>query len=145
MGDKSPGLSIIAKDLRVEGTIHAQGMLVIAGELEGNLFGYAVTTVEGSRVIALAKVQQMVIAGEFEGDITVYESLRIRNTGVVSGKITCKNLTLEAGGKLEGKVIPLDSTEESSVKDTALAAGGISPASLQAGSNTKGKEPAKSD
>ncbi|NVM56867.1 MAG: polymer-forming cytoskeletal protein [Desulfobacterales bacterium] len=122
MADKSKGLSIIDKDLKVEGTIHAKGRLIIAGELEGTLVGDTVITVEGSRVLGEARVQHMVIAGEFEGDITSYGSLKILHTANFSGNIVCKILTLEAGGRLNGNVRPLES------KDEILAAEAESPA-----------------
>ena len=112
MGDRSKSPSIIAKDLKVEGTVHAKGRLIIAGELEGTLIGDAVVTGEGSRVLARAKVQQMVIAGEFEGNITAHESLKILRTGSLRGNIVCKSLTLEAGGRLNGHVRPLEPEDE---------------------------------
>lgn len=129
MGDRSKGLSIIAKDLKVEGTVHAKGRLIIAGELEGTLIGDEVVTVEGSRVHARAKVQQIVIAGEFEGNITAYESLRILPTGDVCGNIVYKNLTLEAGGILNGHVRPLASKDEVLATDSESVAANVRPSS----------------
>jgi len=129
MGDRSKGLSIIAKDLKVEGTVRAKGKLIIAGELEGTLIGDEVVTVEGSRVRARAKVQQIVIAGEFEGNITAYESLRILPTGDVCGNIVYKNLTLEAGGILNGHARPLASKDEALATDTESVIANVRPSS----------------
>jgi len=108
MEGKSKGLSIIDKGLTVEGTVNAGGKLIIAGSLEGTLVGNEVVTVRGSRVVAQAEVQDMVIAGEFEGDVTAFRSLKILRTGVFGGNIVCKDLSLEAGGKLNGSVRPLE-------------------------------------
>jgi cytoskeletal protein CcmA (bactofilin family) len=141
MADKQEGLSIIDKDCLVEGTLDIKGKLVIAGSLKGNLIGNTVVTVKGSHVHAPAKVREMIIGGEFEGDITVYESLRILSTGAFSGKIVCKSITLETGGKLNGRVKPLDSAEGVSLADTALAAGDVSPALPQVEGDTEGKDP----
>jgi cytoskeletal protein CcmA (bactofilin family) len=127
MADEQEGISIIDKDCSVEGTLDVKGKLIIAGSLKGNLIGNTVVTVKGSRVSAPAKVREMIIGGEFEGDITVYERLRILSTGVFSGKAVCKAITLETGGKLNGRVKPLDSAEGPFLADTALAAGGGSP------------------
>ncbi len=123
MADKSGGLSIIDKGLKVEGTLNAEGKLIIAGVLEGTLIGNAVVTVEGSRVVAHAKVREMIIAGDFEGDVTAYESLRILQTGNFGGNIICKSLSLEAGGKLNGNVRPLEGKNHLSVPKTEVPAG----------------------
>lgn len=140
MADKQEGISIIDKDCLVEGTLDVKGKLVIAGSLKGNLIGNTVVTVKGSRVNAPAKVREMIIGGEFEGDITVYERLRILSTGVFSGKVVCKSITLETGGRLNGRVKPLDSAEGLSLTDTALAAGGENPVLPQGKDDTEGTD-----
>ncbi len=122
MADKSKDLSIIDKDLRVEGTIHARGKLLIGGQVEGALVGDKVVTVQGSRVIAWAKVQEMVIGGEFEGDITAYRRLRILPTGNLRGNIIYKDLILEPGGKFNGVAKPIESDNTILAKDTGSPA-----------------------
>lgn len=141
MAKKQEGLSIIDKDCFAEGTLNVKGRLIVLGSLKGELLGNTVVTVKGSRVDALAKVREMIIGGEFQGDITVYETLRILSTGVVTGKITCKSITLDAGGELSGSVRPLDSTQGPSREDTVLAAGDVSPSSPQAESHIQGTDP----
>ena len=83
----------------------------------------------------------MIIVGDFIGYITVYESLRILSTGAFSGKITCNSITLDSGGKLNGRVRPLDPKEGLSLEDTALSAGGVNPASPQVEGDTEGTDP----
>ena len=129
--DKQEGLSIIDKDSSVEGSFNVKGKLIVAGSLKGDLIGNKVVTVEGSLVDAPAKVREMIIGGEFQGDITVYESLRILSTGAFSGKITCNSITLDTGGKLNGRVKPLNAPEGFSTIASPFAAGGKSPASLK--------------
>lgn len=141
MADKQESLSIIDKDCSVEGSFDVKGKLVVAGTLRGALTGNTVVTVEGSHVDAPAKVREMIIGGEFIGDITVYESLRILSTGAFSGKITCNSITLDSGGKLNGRVRPLDPKEGLSLEDTALSAGGVNPASPQVEGDTEGTDP----
>ena len=141
MADKQESLSIIDKDCSVEGSFDVKGKLVVAGKLKGALIGNTVVTVEGSHVDAPAKVREMIIGGEFKDDITVYESLRILSTGVFSGKITCNSITLDNGGKLNGRVRPLGSTEGLSGKDTAPAAGGVNLASPQVEDDTEETDP----
>lgn len=145
MAGKQKGLSIIDKGCQVEGTLNVKGKLIVAGSLKGTLIGNTVVTAEGSRVDAVAEVREMIIGGECQGDITVYESLRILSTGVFSGKMTCKNIALEAGGKLDGRVRLLDSTEEPSRTDTVLATKRVNPASPQVEGNTAEMDSSKPD
>jgi len=133
------GLSIIDKDSSVEGSFNVKGKLIVEGSLKGDLIGNKVVTVEGSLVDAPAKVREMIIGGEFQGDITVYESLRILSTGAFSGRITCNSITLDTGGKLNGRVKPLNAPQESSRLATPFASGGESPASPKDKGDKEGK------
>ncbi|MBW1770499.1 MAG: polymer-forming cytoskeletal protein [Deltaproteobacteria bacterium] len=104
MGRQQQGLSIIDKGCQVEGTLNI--------------------------IDAQAKVREMIIGGECQGDITVYENLRILSTGVFSGNMMCKNIELEAGGKIDGRVRLIDSTEEPSRTGTILATNRVNPPPL---------------
>jgi cytoskeletal protein CcmA (bactofilin family) len=136
MGRTQQGLSIIDKGCQVEGTLNIKGKLIVAGSLKGTFVADTLVTAKGSRVDAQAKVRQvdaqakvrqMIIGGECQGDITVYENLRILSTGVFSGNMICKNIELEAGGKIDGRVRLIDSTEEPSSASTILATNRVNP------------------
>jgi cytoskeletal protein CcmA (bactofilin family) len=118
MPDKTTGLSIIHQGLKVEGILSAEGKLIIGGAVEGTLIGDEVVIAEGSHVVARAKVREMLISGDFEGDVTAYETLKIMPTGNFRGNIVCKNLSLQAGGRLNGSVQPLEAKEEIIEPDT---------------------------
>jgi len=118
---RSKSLSIIDSGLKVKGTVKADGKLVIAGDVEGTLVGNDVVTAQGSHVVARAEVEDIVIAGDFEGDIIARQSLKILRTGNFAGNIVCKTLSLEAGGKLNGHVEPLQINQTGSVSSTGTA------------------------
>ena len=127
MGRTQQGLSIIDKGCQVEGTLNIKGKLIVAGSLKGTFVADTLVTAKGSRVDAQAKVREMIIGGECQGDITVYENLRILSTGVFSGNMICKNIELEAGGKIDGRVRLIDSIEEPSSASTILATNRVNP------------------
>ena len=112
MLEKTTGLSIIDKGLKVEGILSAEGKLIVGGDVTGTLIGDEVIIVPGSRVVAQAEVREMVICGDFEGEIRAYETLKIMPTGRFCGHIVCKNLSLQAGGTLNGSVKPLEAEED---------------------------------
>lgn len=118
MLEKTTGLSIIDKGLKVEGILRAEGKLIVGGAVEGTLIGDEVIIVPGSRVVAQARVREMVISGDFEGEVRAYETLKIMPTGNFRGNIICKSLSLEAGGRLNGSVQPLEAKEEIIEPDT---------------------------
>jgi cytoskeletal protein CcmA (bactofilin family) len=123
MADKTQGISIIDNGLKVDGTVNDKEKLIIAGALEGTLIGNTVVTVQGSRVVADAKVRELIIAGDFEGDVTAYESLKILPTGNFGGNVVCKSLIMEAGAKLNGNVRPLEAKDDLPVPEVEAPAG----------------------
>ena len=129
MPEKTTGLSIMDKGLRVEGILSAEGKLIIGGAVDGTLIGDEVIIVRGSRVVAQAKVREIVISGDFEGDITAYESLKIMPTGNFCGNIVCKSLSLKAGGTLNGSVKPIEAGEEISAVGKDLMPGRVKSSS----------------
>ena len=97
-------LSIIDKELLVDGTISSKGTLVIKGTVTGTLVGDTIVIAEEGSLIAQAKVSSITIGGRFEGDVTASNELIILSTGNCSGTVACKDLTVESGGRLNAKV-----------------------------------------
>ena len=122
MADKREALTIIDRDVEVEGTLKVKGKLIIVGTLKGILVGDTVVTVEGSSVSARTQVRDLIIGGDFQGDIVVSERLKILNTGSFSGTAVCNRLSVEAGGRLNGRVEPFNSKDASVTEDMEPAA-----------------------
>jgi cytoskeletal protein CcmA (bactofilin family) len=140
MAGKTRGLSIIDKGLKVEGIFRAKGKLIVGGALDGTLIGDEVIIVRGGRVVAQAKVRQIVISGDFEGDVTAYESLKIMPTGSFCGNMVCKSLSLNAGGTLNGSVKTLEAGEETSAVRKEPPAGRVKSSSSHREVDTGGED-----
>ena len=104
MKDNSKDFSIIDKDLTVEGTVSTSGRLIIKGTLKGVLKGETVVIAEEGSVYADTQVTNMTIGGVFEGDIEASRELIILSSGKCSGKVTCRDFVVEAGGILNADV-----------------------------------------
>ncbi len=102
--ETTANLSIIDKELRVDGTISSKGSLVIRGIVKGTLVGESVIIAEEGAVYADTEVDSMTIGGIFEGEISASTELIILSTGSCSGKVLCKDLTVERGGLLNASV-----------------------------------------
>jgi cytoskeletal protein CcmA (bactofilin family) len=97
-------MSIIDKELTVEGMVSFKGQLIVKGNVKGNLYGDIVVIAEEGAVQAQTTVSQITIGGAFEGELRVSEKLTILSTGRCSGKIACKIFEVEAGGILNAEV-----------------------------------------
>ncbi len=106
MGKKSPThLSIIDKELKINGNLFSTGKLIINGQVSGELEGNVVIIAENGVVhSSAAKVSHLTIGGEFQGELEVSGELIILSTGICSGKVVCQDLVVENGGVLNADV-----------------------------------------
>ncbi|MFO7883988.1 MAG: polymer-forming cytoskeletal protein [Desulfobacteraceae bacterium] len=105
MGKKNRmNLSIIDKDLKIDGSIVSRGKLIIKGSIKGAMEGEIVIIAQEGKVHSDAKVSSMTIGGQFKGDIHASKELIILSTGSCSGKVQCKDLIVENGGILNAEV-----------------------------------------
>jgi cytoskeletal protein CcmA (bactofilin family) len=112
MKKKQNEISIIENGLVFEGTLTAKGRLIIKGTVKGELSGETVVIAPEGSVFASAKVTSITIGGTYEGDLDVQQRLLILSTGNCSGKVTCKDFAVEAGGILNAEVSCLKETGE---------------------------------
>ncbi len=102
--NKWKNISIIDKGETFDGTLSCRGKLVIKGSVKGTINGESVIITPEAEVCASAKAINMTVGGRFEGEIVAENQLIIMSTGDCSGKITCRDLIIEAGGVLDADV-----------------------------------------
>jgi cytoskeletal protein CcmA (bactofilin family) len=100
----SEDLSIIDKELTVNGTVSTTGRLIVKGILKGTVTGKNLVIAEEGSVYANAKVASMTIGGTFEGEVRALKKLILLSTGKCTGKIVCKDLVIETGAILNAHV-----------------------------------------
>ena len=101
----SKNLSIIDKELKIEGSISSSGKLIIKGHVTGTIKGDVVIIAEDGQVNSSAtKVSSITIGGNFQGEVTASKELIILSTGTCAGKVECKDLIVENGGILNAEV-----------------------------------------
>ena len=104
MKNISEDLSIIDKELTIDGTVSTSGRLIVKGILKGTLIGNNVVIAEEGSVYANAKVATMTIGGTFEGEIRALKELILLSTGKCTGKVVCKDLVVEIGAIFNAQV-----------------------------------------
>ena len=138
---------IVGKGISLTGEIQECNHLVVEGRVEAALKGSKVLEIkqEGT-FIGSVEIEQATIAGIFEGEITVNGRLTILDTGNITGTISYKELEIQAGAKLDGKVSPITAPnfKSSASKQAAASKSGDEKSkSSKAGASTKA-ETAKS-
>ena len=108
-GKNRINLSIIDRDLRIDGSLTSRGKLIIKGSLKGTIDGEIVVIANEGKVDADAKVSSMTIGGSFRGEISATKELIILSTGRCEGKVRCKDLIVENGGILNAEVVSMKS------------------------------------
>lgn len=95
--------SLIAVGMKIKGEITSQGSVRIDGNVEGKL------TVAGDLVLGEkgaiqgeAQANNIILAGKMVGNVSAVERLDITATGSVTGDVSCRVITIEEGGILEG-------------------------------------------
>ena len=120
MGKKNAkNLSIIDKELKIEGSISSTGKLIIKGRINGTIDGDVVIIAEDGQVNSSAtKVSSITIGGNFQGEVSASKELIILATGKCAGKVECKDLIVENGGILNTEVSCKTSSKLSGIAET---------------------------
>lgn len=107
-------LSIIEKDLFVEGNVTSKGRMIIRGVVKGFLRAEEAVIANGGALYGEVEASKLTVAGLFEGEMKRVEELLVLSTGKCIGKIVCDNLTVERGGTLNADISCLtDDADES--------------------------------
>ena len=99
---KSVETTLISASVRLEGSIEAEGTLIVEGSVRGTVNCKSLEILENGRVEANIECENVTVAGEFEGEMICSRKLSILRTGKVIGGITYSALSIESGGLLDG-------------------------------------------
>lgn len=101
---------VIGEGINISGEIDACHHLVVEGQVEATLKGASVLDIaESGTFYGSVEITEATIAGRFEGDIKVDGRLTVRSTGVIIGSLSYRELAVETGATIEGKITPLNS------------------------------------
>lgn len=108
--------TVIGKNTSIKGDVNAQGILRVEGSIEGkiNCKGDLILA-EGGILRSDINADNIVIAGDFKGNMDIKGKLEIKSTGKVVGDINILQLSVEEGGRLDGKC-NMKAEEEQSLK-----------------------------
>jgi cytoskeletal protein CcmA (bactofilin family) len=99
---------VVGRGITMSGEIEACDHLVVEGTVEAALKGASVLEISETGVFyGSVEIDEAVVAGRFEGELSVNGQLSVRTTGSITGTISYKELAIEAGALLDGKISPI--------------------------------------
>lgn len=119
---------VIGQGISMSGQIESCDYLLVEGTIEAALKGARLLEIsETGNFYGTVEIDEATIAGRFEGDLTVNGRLTVKSGGVIMGSISYKELEIQAGAVIDGKLSPLRAGGELSEKKPvrAKAAGSV--------------------
>ncbi len=103
--DETNITTILADDLRINGTMTFKSSLMIKGTLEGEIISEGLLIVgPTAKVSAKVTTKNLVSHGEIVGDVTASEQVVLKETAVQTGNITTMNIIVESGSLFNGSI-----------------------------------------
>lgn len=103
---------VVGKSISVSGDISACETLVVQGTVEANLSdAVTIEVAEGGTFKGEAEVDHAIIAGLFEGTLKARQSLEVGPSGHVKGTILYKDVSIDAGGRLQGTIDSIEAND----------------------------------
>lgn len=131
----------IGPGITMSGEIESCDYLLVEGTVEAALKGANVLEIAEAGVFyGTVEINEANIAGRFEGDITVNGRLTISSGGAVTGSISYKEIEIEAGATVDGKLTPLAAAPATTARKPAQKA-----QTKPTAKSEKAPEPANSD
>jgi cytoskeletal protein CcmA (bactofilin family) len=103
--DETNITTILADDLRINGTMTFKSSLMIKGVLEGEIISEGLLIVgPTAKVNAKITTKNLISHGEIEGDVTASEQVVLKESAVQTGNITTQNIIVESGSIFNGSI-----------------------------------------
>jgi cytoskeletal protein CcmA (bactofilin family) len=96
--------TVIAKGLKIVGSVTAEGLVEVNGQIEGELHGTSLVIARGAHVAGTVAAQRVVVDGKVEGPIQGGEVI-LKSQAHVAGDIHHQSLAIERGAYFEGRSI----------------------------------------
>ncbi|MGH1398129.1 MAG: bactofilin family protein [Alphaproteobacteria bacterium] len=138
----------IGRGITMSGEIESCDYLLVEGTVEAALKGASTLEIAESGVFyGTVEIADAEISGRFEGDIVATGRLTLREGATVTGSIAYKELEIEAGAVIDGKLTPLQAVQAAAQKPSATkkAAAPKAKAAVKEAAAEAAPAPANSD
>jgi cytoskeletal protein CcmA (bactofilin family) len=102
-GSKQRG-TVIAKGLKIVGSVTAEGLVEVNGQIDGELHCTSLVIARGAHVNGIVVAKRVVVDGKVEGPIQGGEVV-LKSQAHVVGDIHHKSLAIESGAYFDGRSV----------------------------------------
>lgn len=104
----------IGRGITMSGEIESCDYLHVEGTVEAALKGATELNIaESGTFYGTVEIEEATIAGRFEGEIIVNGRLVIESTGVITGSISYRELEVQSGAVIDGRITPITTAKAS--------------------------------
>jgi len=96
--------TVIAKGLKIVGSVTAEGLVEVNGQIEGELHCTSLVIARGAQVNGIVEAERVVVDGSVEGPIQGGEVI-LKSQARVVGDIHHQTLAIERGAYFDGRSI----------------------------------------
>jgi cytoskeletal protein CcmA (bactofilin family) len=96
--------TVIAKGLKIVGSVTAEGLVEVNGQIDGELHCTSLVIARGAHVTGTVAAERVVVDGNVEGPIQGGEVL-LRSQAHVTGDIHHRSLAIESGAFFDGRSV----------------------------------------
>src|SRR4029079_5735253 len=96
--------TVIAKGLKIVGSVTAEGLVEVNGQIEGELHCTSLVIARGAHINGVVAAERVVVDGKVEGPIQGGEVI-LRSQAHVVGDIRHQSLAIEKGACFEGGAV----------------------------------------
>jgi cytoskeletal protein CcmA (bactofilin family) len=109
---ESEEITIVSRDVKIEGKVTSTGNIRIDGEIQGDIFSESNITIgEGAKVKGQINANGITIGGKVSGIVRAKDKIILDSKSILKGDIFTKNLVIEEGAKFDGKCKTGDSID----------------------------------
>ncbi len=101
--------TVIAKGLKIVGSVTAEGLVEVNGQIEGEIHCTSLVIARGAHVNGTVAAERVVVDGKVEGPIQGGDVL-LKSQANVVGDIHHQSLAIERGASFEGRSIKVRPT-----------------------------------
>ena len=94
---------VIAKELTIVGSVTAEGLVCVYGQIDGNLSCNSLVIERGSLVGGTVAAERVVVDGKVYGPIRAGEIV-LKSQAQVVGDLDCQSLAIESGAFFYGRL-----------------------------------------
>jgi cytoskeletal protein CcmA (bactofilin family) len=113
--------TVIAKGLKIVGSVTAEGLVEVNGQIEGEMHCTSVIVSRGARVCGTIAAERVIVDGTVEGPIQGGEVI-LKSQAHVVGDIHHQSLSIESGAYFDGRSQQTSPPKHSRTKPDASSA-----------------------